>query len=160
VYQLLVVVGGNGIFFATATATAPESARLTYATENQFIFTTESARLTHRQVAAFIWFDVFSYRQHDIPQDSSAQTSVITLMSEVVAKTGSLALMLHPFDNPLSLKRAWCVRPHTLQTLKAPHGSHQLLMFCSQVHLRTVLLRARRRQVDRHADARREGPVC
>jgi hypothetical protein len=142
---VLVVVGGNGILFETATATAKAP---------------ESAPLTYGQVAGFIWFDVFSYRQHDIPQDTSAPTCAITLMSEVVAKTGSLALMLHPFDNPLSLKRAWCVLPHTQQTLKSPHGSHQALMFCSQVHLRTVLLRAQRRQVDCHADARGEGSIC
>jgi hypothetical protein len=117
-----------------------------------------------KQAAAFIWIDVFCHRQHDVPQDSSAPTSVVARMSEVISKTGSLALMLHPFDDPLSLKRAWCVHSTILQTCSALpicyHGSHPVLLFSKQVHLRTVLLYSQWLQNDRHADACRERSIC
>jgi len=35
----------------------------------------------------------------------------VARFSELVAKTGNMAVVLHPFDNPLALKRAWCVLP-------------------------------------------------
>jgi hypothetical protein len=60
-----------------------------------------------RQETVFIWFDVFSCRQHVSPLQSSA--SLIEGFADVVKKAGSVAVVLHPFDDPLALKRMWCV---------------------------------------------------
>jgi hypothetical protein len=55
--------------------------------------------------SAFIWFDVFSTSQHSaIEKPSSWWMSVF---GQAIAKMGSLALVLQPWDDPQVLKRAW-----------------------------------------------------
>ena len=65
------------------------------------------------QEAIFIWFDIFSCSQHKADHPGSA--ALVAHTSEVVAAARSVAVVLHPFDAPLALQRAWCVaRPSPL----------------------------------------------
>ena len=69
--------------------------------------TTQIKTPTSFQETTFIWFDIFSCRQHATSQQCSS--ALLARFSEIVAKTGNMAVVLHPFDKPLALKRAWCV---------------------------------------------------
>jgi hypothetical protein len=57
------------------------------------------------QGTTFIWFDIFSRRQHCASEQHSSARIAVT--NRAVVQAGSIALVLHPFDEPLALKRAW-----------------------------------------------------
>jgi hypothetical protein len=55
----------------------------------------------------FIWFDIFSTSQH-ITVDRPSSWWMETF-KKAIAKMGQLAMVMNPWHNPNSLKRAWCV---------------------------------------------------
>ena len=72
---------------------------------NLFLDTVDAALGAVQAAGAFIWFDVFSTSQHSaIDKPSSWWMSTFR---DAIAKMGSLAMVLQPWDDPLALKRAW-----------------------------------------------------
>ena len=73
-----------------------------------FIDTVDAALGVVEQAASgnvYIWFDVFSTSQHsalDIPSSEWMQ-----VFQQAIEKMGSVAMVLHPWNDPLVLKRAW-----------------------------------------------------
>ena len=56
---------------------------------------------------AYVWFDVFTVNQHaslQVPPDWW-----FTTFKEAVASIGHTVLILMPWDDPISLTRAWCI---------------------------------------------------
>ncbi|KAJ3287183.1 Kinesin light chain 3 [Borealophlyctis nickersoniae] len=54
-----------------------------------------------------VWFDLFSNSQHDIAtKPFTWYTGTIT---NAISELGSVLMILHPWNNPETLKRAWCV---------------------------------------------------
>ena len=101
------------------------SPRLQFCLQKKPPLQSHCATLMSRQETVYIWFDVFSCRQHVLPLQSSA--SLIEGFADVVKKAGSVAVVLHPFDDPLALKRMWCVFAFLRGLLKAtdlPHALH------------------------------------
>jgi hypothetical protein len=81
------------------------------------------------QEATFIWFDIFSRRQHKAAQPGSA--ALVAATSELVAATRSVAVVLHPFDAPLSLRRAWCdARCRPLLAIVCTHSAPHCFCRC------------------------------
>ena len=72
---------------------------------NLFLDTVDAALGAVQAAGAFIWFDVFSTSQHSaIDKPSSWWMSTFR---DAIAKMGSLAMVMQPWDDPLALKRAW-----------------------------------------------------
>ena len=73
----------------------------------KYIFVNVVDALSRLSEDTFVWFDVFTVNQH-----ASAQVPPdwwFTTFKEAVASIGHTVLILMPWDDPISLTRAWCI---------------------------------------------------
>ncbi|KAJ3278973.1 Kinesin light chain 3, partial [Borealophlyctis nickersoniae] len=54
-----------------------------------------------------VWFDLFSNSQHDIA--NKPFTWWTGTFTNAISELGSVLMILHPWNNPITLGRAWCV---------------------------------------------------
>ncbi|KAJ3295359.1 Kinesin light chain 3 [Borealophlyctis nickersoniae] len=54
-----------------------------------------------------VWFDLFSNSQHDI--GAKPFTWWTGIFTNAISELGSVLMILHPWNNPVTLGRAWCV---------------------------------------------------
>ncbi|KAJ3300743.1 Kinesin light chain 3 [Borealophlyctis nickersoniae] len=54
-----------------------------------------------------VWFDLFSNSQHDTAEKPF--TWWTGTFTNAISELGSVLMILHPWNNPITLKRAWCI---------------------------------------------------
>jgi hypothetical protein len=82
---------------------------LSHTWSNRFADTIDSALLFFQSLPhddVVIWMDVFSVSQHETPQLSQWW---MRTFRDAISSIGNLLMVMQPWNDPVSMKRAWCV---------------------------------------------------
>ncbi|KAJ3044776.1 Kinesin light chain 3 [Rhizophlyctis rosea] len=74
--------------------------------------------------SAVVWIDLFSLPQHN--RDSVTSNWLTTTFFDTIASIVNVIMILHPWDNPIVLKRAWCI--FELYTCRIINGNFRFWM--------------------------------